>query len=449
MNKRHWAAAMCALPTCALAGGFQVFAHGARAVGSAFAEQASRDDPSSAWWAPAAFGFMDRPRFTTAVHTASPHGRFESGAARTFLPPPQGTVIAGNNGGSLNDLSIVGNIFYTQPLNDRMSIGLAITQPFGLRTGYQDGWIGRYYALNSELVTVDIGPSISLAATDQLRLGFGLDLQYARAKLSNAIDFSSVCLAQATSIPAFALQCAADGLTVPGNAARDGKATITAASWGWGWNVSAAYAPTPRSLISLTYRSKVAHSFDGDARVSKPIGLPVALATSPAFSDSPAKVDLDLPESVYLSGRASLSDALELNGSITLTRWKRLKELRARLDNGAPDVVTELNWKNAARYSIGISYTSSQAWRWRAGVSYDETPTSDESRTPLIPDSSNTTVALGATYRLSPQASLDVGYAHLFVRDAVIRLSSPMAGNLVGTFKGSGDVLTLQYNQLF
>ena len=434
----------------AFAGGFQVFAHGTRAVGSAYAEQASRDDASSAWWNPAAYGFADRAQFAIAAHVLAPNGEFSNSGSTTFLPPPQGIPLTGNNGGKLNDLLFIGNAYYTRPINEHVSFGLAITEPFGLSTNYESGWVGRYYALESELVTIDIGPSLSIKANDQLRFAVGLDAQYAKADLSNAIDFSSLCLAQAALIPAFALQCAAAGLSVPGNPAHDGTATISADSWGWGWNLSAAYSPRPDTLLSLTYRSKVSHQFDGDAQFSKPAGLPVPIAAAPAFANSSAKVDLDLPESVYFSFRAAITDHWGVNGAVTYTRWSRLNELRARLGNGSPDVVTPLNWKNSTRYSVGASYSLSDAWRLRAGLSYDESPTNDESRTPIIPDSSNTTVAVGATYSPAADSSFDIGYAHVFIRDASIRLSSPAGGNLVGTFSSPYiDLISVQYNRRF
>jgi long-chain fatty acid transport protein len=139
-----------------------------------------------------------------------------------------------------------------------------------------------------------------------------------------------------------------------------------------------------------------------------------------------------------------------VNGAVTYTRWSRLNELRARLGNGSPDVVTPLNWKNSTRYSVGASYSLSDAWRLRAGLSYDESPTNDESRTPIIPDSSNTTFAVGATYSLAADSSFDIGYAHVFIRDASIRLSSPAGGNLVGTFSNPYiDLISVQYNRRF
>ena len=50
----------------------------------------------------------------------------------------------------------------------------------------------------------------------------------------------------------------------------------------------------------------------------------------------------------------------------------------------------------------------------RAGVAFDETPVPDSTRTPRLPDSDRTWVALGARWQPSPALLMDFGYAHLF-----------------------------------
>ena len=92
----------------AYAGGFQVFAHGAKAVGSGYAQQASTDDASSAWWNPAAYGFAEHAQLGLAVHVLAPEGRFTNQGSTTYPPPPQGLPLTGNDGGKLNDLGLLG-----------------------------------------------------------------------------------------------------------------------------------------------------------------------------------------------------------------------------------------------------------------------------------------------------------------------------------------------------
>jgi long-chain fatty acid transport protein len=50
----------------------------------------------------------------------------------------------------------------------------------------------------------------------------------------------------------------------------------------------------------------------------------------------------------------------------------------------------------------------------RAGVAFDETPVPDATRTPRLPDTDRTWVAIGARWQPSASLLLDLGYAHLF-----------------------------------
>ena len=62
-------------------------------------------------------------------------------------------------------------------------------------------------------------------------------------------------------------------------------------------------------------------------------------------------------------------------------------------------------------------------------------------------DANRIMVGLGASYRISPAASVDAGYANRFVRDATLNQNSAVDGTLAGTYrKPSIDALSLQFN---
>src|SRR5205807_2819101 len=88
---------------------------------------------------------------------------------------------------------IIGNTYLSQPIFRNSSygdltVGLGITSPFGLETDYSPDWVGRYAALRTKLLTLDIQPTVAWR-WDRLSLGAGLDIQYASARLTQAIDF--------------------------------------------------------------------------------------------------------------------------------------------------------------------------------------------------------------------------------------------------------------------
>jgi long-chain fatty acid transport protein len=65
----------------------------------------------------------------------------------------------------------------------------------------------------------------------------------------------------------------------------------------------------------------------------------------------------------------------------------------------------------------------------RAGVAVDQTPSLDATRDPRIPDATRTWVALGVTHDLTPDTSVEVGYAHLSFPEEPISLSASTPGN--------------------
>jgi long-chain fatty acid transport protein len=95
------------------------------------------------------------------------------------------------------------------------------------------------------------------------------------------------------------------------------------------------------------------------------------------------------------------------------------------------------------------------AWMLRLGTAYDTTPVQDQFRTPRLPDEDRTWAALGFQYKVGKNGALDVGYAHLFVKNATSNLpnqdsaGAPPTGNLVGTYKDSVNILSLQFRQSF
>ena len=78
----------------------------------------------------------------------------------------------------------------------------------------------------------------------------------------------------------------------------------------------------------------------------------------------------------------------------------------------------------------------------------------DQHRTPRLPDANRKWLSVGANYTLSPQSSLDLAYAHLFVSSPAIDSTSTestpaLHTRIRGTYDESIDILSVQYNYRF
>ena len=411
---------VCGLYQQTLASGFQISESSVSGLGRAFAGAGiAGDDASDIFYNPAGAFQTEGNQFQIGVSYIDSSSEFKNEGSTTRLGttvfPTQGE---GSDGGTS---AFVPNIYYIRPLSDDLKFGLSITSPFGLKTEYDSNWVGRYHAIESELVTLDINPSIAYKVNDQLAIGAGISAQKADTTLSRA-TFTGTPL--------------------------DGTTTIEGDNLAFGYNFGVVYEPTSTSTFGLGYRSKVKQDVDGDLTVNLPDGSSRVLGANAA---------VELPETIYLSYGQNLSDNLELLASARWTKWSRFEELRIQLEAPVPDDVTEQNWDDALTLSLGGNYKLSDKWTVRAGYAFDESPTSDEFRTARIPDTDRHWLSLGASLHQG-NMHVDFGYAHLFGTgdnsinneiDLVSSAPGATSDNLVGEYDGSADILGVQFRWEF
>ena len=83
------------------------------------------------------------------------------------------------------------NLYGSMAINDKIHVGIGVNVPFGLKTEYDDGWLGRYQALKSEVKTINVNPAMSWKVTDQFWLGAGANYQHFEATLTNNVNYSA------------------------------------------------------------------------------------------------------------------------------------------------------------------------------------------------------------------------------------------------------------------
>jgi len=237
----------------AWAGGFAINENSAADLGRANTGRVTHTQDASA-----AFG---NPALMTAFEhlTVSNTGSFITGRA-TFEDAGSVDALGQSLGGdtdSFFDDALVPALHAVLPLSDKLAAGFSIAAPYGLSSTYEDGWAGRYQGLGSELLTINVNPSIAYAVNEHFSIGGGINIQYARAQLSSAIDFGAVCFAQIG--PA---DCAPQGLT-PQQA--DGLLEVDGDDISFGYNIGAAYTPHEALTFGVHFRSRVRHDIEGTA----------------------------------------------------------------------------------------------------------------------------------------------------------------------------------------
>lgn len=431
--------------TPAFGAGFALIEQSASGQGNAFAGAAAvAGDASTIFFNPAGLTRLEDPQVLLAFHGIFSDAKFRNNGS-TGNPVFDGTALGGPNDDGGGE-AFVPNLYVSIPLSDTLVAGFGISAPFGLETRYSPDWVGRYHAIRSDLATVNLNPTLAWQATDRLSVGIGIDAQYIRATLSNAIDFGLVCV----STPTLTAACNSVGITAAQQS--DGIAELTGDDWSWGYNLGLLFDVTDDLRVGLAYRSKIKHNLRGGIDYQAPANPFHAAVFNavPNFQDRAASAGVTLPETVSLSAAWEASEDLEVLADVTWTRWSRFRQLVAVDDSGTTLSSTDENWENVYRYSLGLNYHYNDAWTLRAGVAYDEEPIPDAAhRTPRIPGNDRKWLSVGFGYAVNPDTRIDVGYSHLFISDPSIQHVDSQGHTLSGTYDNSVDILSAQFSLSF
>lgn len=421
-------------------GGFQLFEQSVKGLGNAYAgSAASAEDAATVFFNPAGMIRLPGTQVQGAAHVIATRADFTNQGSTTNNGQP---LLGPEADGGI--VAAVWNGYITHALGDRIALGFGVNSPFGLETAYASGWVGRYHAIESELQTINLSPSIALSLNEVFSIGLGIDVQYIDVKLSNAIDFGTLL--------------APTGLTSP--QANDGFQELKASDWGVGYNLGILFFPEGTTRLGVAFRSRIDYDLVGKARFDKTTTIDAALAAvgrASLFQDTGVKADATLPETMSAGLYHRLTPTWAVLAGFAWTHWNTLQDsILIRFENTAqPDQMLVLNYQDTFRYSLGLDYYPNNNLTLRAGIAYDETPIPNaESRSARLPDNDRLWLALGLSYYVKERFSLDIGYAHLFVDDANIRSPLPtenprLQSILVGKFENSVDIVSAQVSWFF
>jgi len=421
----------------ALAAGFELLEQSAVTQGNAYAGTGARaDDPSTMYSNPA--GITKLPGFQISVGASGvfPHGTLTSGTATTgyYLGGTTYSGVVGTNSGST---AAVPNFTATAQVADTLFLGLGLTSPFGLATKYPIDSVARYYALTTQLRTLNIAPTIAWQALPQLSLGAGIAIETAEGHFSNAVDFGAIG----------ALHGLGPYGLLPGRA--DGSATISGNDTALGWNVGALYEPLPGTRIGLAYRSAVFHDLSGTVTY---YNVPAPLAAS--FRNQAASAKIPEP------GKASLSIAQDLGpwtvlASLTYTGWSIFHSLTA-YSGGTIVSATPESFHDTVAVAVGADYRVNDKLTVRAGAMFDPTPIQGGLRNSRLADNDRYLLSIGATYHALPNLALTAAYSHIFANDAAVNqvdagpgTQNYLRGNLMAMYSLSVDIVSVELSDRF
>src|SRR5262249_32196930 len=144
-------------------------------------------DAATAYYNPAAMTLLGRSEVLGGLAIVGPDTHFSASSAFDAA----GNRITRNSTVRNDASALFFGYAVWAPLPD-LRFGVAVNQPFGQASQYDDAWVGRYFATLAQLTTVNLSFVTGYRVAPWLSLGGGLDVQYARADQRVAIDFGSL-----------------------------------------------------------------------------------------------------------------------------------------------------------------------------------------------------------------------------------------------------------------
>lgn len=392
-----FALSLCCTACCsgaAKAAGFYIQEQSVSGLGSAFSGSTTNiNDPSTVYFNPAGMTKLQGSQAQFGTHVIIPSAELTDTGSTGLSATNTG------DGGNPYDPTPVPNAFVTHQINDRIWAGLSLSAPFGLANEYDNGWFGRFDSTETELLTLDIQPSVAFKVNEMLSVGAGVNIQYADAELKSA--------------------------TGGAGPLSEGTSTLEGDDLSYGYTLGLQFKPIETTTFGASYRSAISHTLDGRIKSE---------GTTLNDFNVRGSADLDLPDIATFGLAHDMNDKLTLQAQATWFGWNNFQDITAITDESIAGAVTTAspggavssiiqNYQTTWAYAIGAEYDYSDDWTLRAGMQFDATPTTDQFRTSRTPDGDRTWLSGGATYSLNEKIDIDMAATYIWIADEEINVT--------------------------
>ena len=279
-----------------------------------------------------------------------------------------------------------GGVFWAKPLNEKMTMGLAVSSLGGSAFDYS-GWEhqGTMLATEGQLMNLQFNPSLSYRLNDQWSVGGGIQMSY--TILSSESTWPGADRASLLKME------------------QTGDTAI-------GFNLGVFYEPSDVAKVGLSFRSKQEHEFSDDATVNIIADpsldiLPGTYTSSYKYAFTPFVAQMNL------SGSYELNDQWKLLGSLGWQNWSDMDEAAIELADLGLTVPVVRNWEDTYQISVGAHYKLNNDWVLKSGITHETSPLDAAERQTLdMPMGPQTRFAVGATTDISENWTMDMYYEY-------------------------------------
>ena len=406
MSKESWLAGVAAISlgaaTGAQAGGFINQSQSTVFNGMGYAGYAAPGtSPSAMFLNPATM--IEFRRFTTENNF--------SGVFPTTKITGTG-ALGSKSSGDIGQDALVPASYFIMPLNESLSVGLAVNSPYGLTTKPDLPWGGQTNSTTTKARTYTFTPSIAYRASDTLSFGLGVQVQY----------FKATFLSGGSPNPVV------------------DRAGFKGDGWGYGITAGLTWKPMAGTAIGIGYRSRIDQEIEGNY---------VGTGNLASLNGSAISGTLKLPDRLNVSLRQTITPDVDILASVEWHNWSRIKEaaFSGPLVASAPSPLraARFNYDDAWFFALGSEYKWSKDLTVRGGIAYELSPVTTDVRSTRLPDNNRLWLSTGASYKLTERVTMNASYSRVFVKDANINIQVGVGSSTAytGQSKAHVDILSL------
>ena len=410
----------------AAASAFQVLKQNGSGLGNAYAGSAAvAENASTIFHNPAAMTRLQAREVSLGLTAIRPSMRFSDRGSNV-----DALAGSGNGGDAGGYWAPIPNANLAWALSKDVYLGLGISAPFGLKTDYDDRWLGAAQSQLFDMKTLNVNPSLAWRVNEKLSLGFGLNWQKVNMK------FRSLAGSDA----------ALSHIVAKGELDDDAL----------GWNAGVLFEISPTTRLGISYRSSVKYHTTGDSRLASDgtvMGNTVlaGIAGMGVATNAKIKSTLKMPDLFILSVAQRLSDRWEMLGDISRTGWHVIPRFDIH-DSSSGALAQRLNadFRNAWRIALGANYQYNDQWKLKYGIAYDQSPVKrPRTRLAQLPDNERVWLSFGAQWTPDKASRFDLGMAYIHLKNNRIDQHLADTNHLIGKYKGNLLVFGAQYSLAF
>jgi len=308
-------------------------------------------------------------------------GYLEADATWIHLSSIQYTdSIPSRSGESEEENFFMPTFFAVSPDYNKFRVGFSVTAPAGL----SKRWLDPYPRRSVEeftLKVIDVNPTLSYKFCDRWSVGAGVRAIYS------------------------------DGI-VTSNANNVLTRDLEGDSWDAGYNVAFTGRPVDDMNVSVTYRSKVDLSIEGDARLGYSSG-----STLYAYNGS-VEVEIPLPAILAVAASSTFFDQLTVELEYDRTYWSAYESLDFNYSSAMTgplasfDAPVAKRWSDSDAWRMSLTYDLKNNFILMAGIAIDQNPVPALNLGFELPDSDAMLYSLGLRYQVNKD--LELGCAYLY-----------------------------------